>query len=886
MTDTKKVNKHYSALINFLNNNRYNINQDKKYNLISYSNIFKGKFYIDTNNSKEFINLYCDAICNNVDNLSILEIQPEYNFIIVDIDLKKPIEECNSGERLYDQNLIMLIIKKYISVIEIYLEIDKENFSIAIFEKEKATDLHDIYKDGFHIIFPNVIANVETRHLIRYKVVELCKDENIFEAFIENADKIIDKAVVSSNGWFLYGSKKPDGYLYELKTMYSYNFSSIYNYTNKELSTEHIIKFFSFIYNKSKSCNKKGANKLIEFTNSDVNAEVNKLGINTTTKMTYEINNTKETLIKRAYKYAMFLSPARASNYEDWRNVGLALHNTDDSLLSAWIEFSKKCPSIYEKTEQGGCPKYWKLFKTPVHSSLLTIRSLAYWAKQDNPKEYDLFNKEEFKNTLVQSSDNTWTIASSFYTKYLNRFVCSSCTKHIWWEFKNHRWYKIDGAASLIILLSKDFANDYLLEASNINNKIRNSDDSSRTLYEERYKMLNRIADKLKNITFKKKIIEEAEALFLDAEFVDKLDSKINIIGFENGIYDLEIGKLRDGLPDDFVSLSTKNDYIKYSNKMPYIKKINEFLNQILPNEAVRNYFLITLSTCLSGSTKEEKLYVLTGSGSNGKSLTMDLMFHSLGDYYMSCPITIITRKRGSSNETSPEKVRMKGKRCGVFQETDDGEKLNVGVMKEFTGGDKVLVRDLYKGSNEMIEFKPQMKYFLTCNQLPIVPSNDEGTWRRLRVIEFNSRFIDNPIRENEFKINTNLKQEVQTWTSSFISYLIHIYETQYKDINYLKEPTEVMAKTNEYKLENDCYTEYVNENIIMELNNIITNKYIWEHFKLWHKDTYEGKPLPKKTDVEKNIFKIINNTFNNIEINKNNIKHINIKSNNEKDDF
>ena len=149
MTDTKKVNKHYSALINFLSNNRYNINQDKKYNLISYSNIFKGKFYIDANNSKEFINLYCDAICNNVDNLSILEIQPDYNFIIVDIDLKKPIEECNSGERLYDQNLIMLIIKKYISVIEIYLEIDKENFSIAIFEKEKATDLHDIYKDGY-----------------------------------------------------------------------------------------------------------------------------------------------------------------------------------------------------------------------------------------------------------------------------------------------------------------------------------------------------------------------------------------------------------------------------------------------------------------------------------------------------------------------------------------------------------------------------------------------------------------------------------------------------------------------------------------------------------------------------------------------------------------
>jgi phage/plasmid-associated DNA primase len=54
--------------------------------------------------------------------------------------------------------------------------------------------------------------------------------------------------------------------------------------------------------------------------------------------------------------------------------------------------------------------------------------------------------------------------------------------------------------------------------------------------------------------------------------------------------------------------------------------------------------------------------------------------------------------------------------KIGTFQETDEGDKMNVGIMKEFTGGDKVLVRDLYKGSKEMIEFKPQMKYFLICN--------------------------------------------------------------------------------------------------------------------------------------------------------------------------
>lgn len=66
-------------------------------------------------------------------------------------------------------------------------------------------------------------------------------------------------------------------------------------------------------------------------------------------------------------------------------------------------------------------------------------------------------------------------------------------------------------------------------------------------------------------------------------------------------------------------------------------------------------------------------MYILNGRGSNGKSLLMDLVSHALGDYFMACSISVITKKRANSNEASPETIRMIGKRCGVFQETDDG---------------------------------------------------------------------------------------------------------------------------------------------------------------------------------------------------------------------
>ena len=37
---------------------------------------------------------------------------------------------------------------------------------------------------------------------------------------------------------------------------------------------------------------------------------------------------------------------------------------------------------------------------------------------------------------------------------------------------------------------------------------------------------------------------------------MEKLNDKKNLIGFENGIYNLETSEFREGLPEDFVSLS------------------------------------------------------------------------------------------------------------------------------------------------------------------------------------------------------------------------------------------------------------------------------------------------------------------------------------------
>ena len=76
----------------------------------SWGNVIKGRFYINSEDGKEFMAMYNDAIENNVTDFSILEMQKEYSPIIVDIDLKIPTDDYQN-KRLYDNNLINNIFK-------------------------------------------------------------------------------------------------------------------------------------------------------------------------------------------------------------------------------------------------------------------------------------------------------------------------------------------------------------------------------------------------------------------------------------------------------------------------------------------------------------------------------------------------------------------------------------------------------------------------------------------------------------------------------------------------------------------------------------------------------------------------------------------------------
>jgi phage/plasmid-associated DNA primase len=179
--------------------------------------------------------------------------------------------------------------------------------------------------------------------------------------------------------------------------------------------------------------------------------------------------------------------------------------------------------------------------------------------------------------------------------------------------------------------------------------------------------------------------------------------------------------------------------------------------------------------------------------------------------------------------------------------------------MKELSGGDTVQTRELFKGP---VEWKPQFKLFLLCNNLPNVPSDDGGTWRRIRVVEFGSKFCErpNPDKPNEFPMDPDLMQKLDGWREHFMAILLRYYK-RYVDERKLVEPEAVLQCTRDYQKTNDHMAEFV-DNCIEKVeggNESLALDDVFFEFKEWVKADQVPIKVPKKGIIQKYLDRALN---------------------------
>jgi len=281
-------------------------------------------------------------------------------------------------------------------------------------------------------------------------------------------------------------------------------------------------------------------------------------------------------------------------------------------------------------------------------------------------------------------------------------------------------------------------------------------------------------------------------------------------------------------------------------------KAIREFMKQLFPVESLNRYMWDHLASCLIGINKNQTFNIYRGDGSNGKSKMTDLMSYALGDYKGTVPITLISEKRNGIGGTSSEVMQLKGLRYAVMQEPSKDTPLNEGIMKELTGGDPIQARALYMESETFI---PQFKLCVCTNSLFEIKSNDNGTWRRIRICDFMSTFVDKiDTSENapahQFLKDKDLEDKLREWAPTFASMLVkRAFETDGEVVDC----DVVLASSNKYRQGQDVISAFTNELVIKTgvSTDRIKKKELHEQFKMWFQETQGTRKQPKGSELD-----------------------------------
>lgn len=302
----------------------------------------------------------------------------------------------------------------------------------------------------------------------------------------------------------------------------------------------------------------------------------------------------------------------------------------------------------------------------------------------------------------------------------------------------------------------------------------------------------------------------------------EQFDQDHWLLNCGNGTLDLRSGKLMETSRNDYI---TKLCPVDYTADAP-CPRWQLFLERVMPKPRVRGYLQRGVGYSLTGDVSEDLLFILWGSGRNGKSVFLDTLMNVFGDYAHKCPPELLMSKRNDNHPT--ERTVLFGIRFAPAIETGEGRKLDESLVKELTGGDKVVARRMRE---DFWEFSPTHHLWLATNHKPIVQGTDLGIWSRLRLIPFT---VTIPAKERDKSLRGRLTQELP----GILSWAVQGCLDWQKD--GLREPPEVLEMTTRYRDEMDVLGDFLSACCVEGLDMESPGKALYQTYQEWSRESGE----------------------------------------------
>ena len=804
------------------------------------------------------------------------EKQQLYSGIMLDFDIYQDTE----NDQITDE-IIYILCQKIIDILMKILQFKerKETIYLGITRRPSITynDEKDCYKDGFHLLIPGIKV---TKGVKKYIIKSLLDNDFINQIMgeVDPADIKIKNETYQRNDFLdknspnvpvhMLGSSTKKGHSpYILSHIYEATINTdtknVVLIKNEQMMKKKNINLcyeFSlnwecpggFIKKHQYEIQEKYISEIEELEQKNRNSAEEELSRNYGELSLNAIHDAK---IKEIKDLLDTLNIRRAEEYESWFDVLCVLANTSSSYKTLAEYFSRKS----KKFKLVDFEKVWaNLSKVNYYNSAvkkqLTLGSLHYWAKLDNPERYEQIRKQNVYNILYSMVYEGYKegilthadIAQLLHTLLQHKYVTDEPEgerKRVWYEFilddddyiegELYKWHKHpDMPVSISRYISEILPRLFDQVFKNVKKNYEKSSGDISKYYNKVLQNFKATMRKLGDRLFKKNVILEAEDKFNKRGFSLNLDKDPLSRGVRNGILKLSLAPsghpiLIKGYHNHHISKFTAAPYIPFDPYDPITKKLLIALRNLYPDNEPDsfNFTMSFLASTIDGNPKESMFMILVGKGSNGKTFLVELHKGAIGDHYgKKMPLSFLTTKSTSADQATPALMLIKDASFAYYSESDKHERLNAARVKEVTGLETLSGRKNY---GDQINFKPRCHHLVTTNYDFDIDCADYGTWRRIEYNLLKITFIN----LNERKIDENDPYQrvaddsvTQSWAEDpeiqgrylgiMVWYHYFLYRKYHGKVKAVPHP-HIAFETEKYRRRQDIITSFLSQRLV-----------------------------------------------------------------------
>jgi len=221
------------------------------------------------------------------------------------------------------------------------------------------------------------------------------------------------------------------------------------------------------------------------------------------------------------------------------------------------------------------------------------------------------------------------------------------------------------------------------------------------------------------------------------------------LFNFRNCTLNLETGCVQDHSETDLSSVQAPYDYDPEAFSPGWAKFIEEIAGG---DEDKINLLQEIAGYVLFSDNSLQKCFFLIGEGANGKSVFLDVLSAVFGEDNVS--------NVEMSGLVEPfQRIHLLNSVLNISSETQSNVKGAESIFKQIVVGDAI--NGCYK-NKDFLTFRPRTKLISACNEFFKSRDMTSGFLRRICFVNFDSRFVDNPVSEGEYLADKEIGKKLK----------------------------------------------------------------------------------------------------------------------------